>query len=367
MKYTDEFRNPKAIAGIIEKIRQLASSPKGRARFFRIMEVCGTHSMAIAKFAINDLLPRNIELISGPGCPVCVSDAGYIDAALELARGGALIATFGDMVNVPGSETTLAKTRAEGITLKICYSPLTALDIARANPDKQVVFLAVGFETTIAPFAVLLDIVVNEKIENFSFLTSFKLILPAMEALTSDTELNIDAFLCPANVSVIIGAKAYEPFVSKYKIPCVIAGFEPVDILMGIEAIVRQLRDGRAEVENMYRRAAKYNGNIKARELMKKYFEVYDASWRGIGIIPKSGMKIRKNFEKYDALAKFGLEIKKGKSDLRCRCGDVLKGKIKPSECPLFSKICTPVNPVGPCMVSSEGSCAAYFKYMNHG
>lgn len=364
MKFVDEFRNPDAITGINEKIKVLARSLEGRKSAYRIMEVCGTHTMSIAKFAINDLLPKNIMLVSGPGCPVCVSDAGYIDAAVELARKGHLIATFGDMVNVPGSDTNLAKVRAEGVNLKICYSPLAAVDIAMENPTRQVIFLAVGFETTTASFAAMLDIIEKRKIGNLSLLTSFKLIPPAMKALASDPEFEIDAFLCPANVSVIIGSNAYEPFVSENKIPCVVAGFEPVDIMMGLEAIARQLCEGRAEVENLYMRAAKREGNVRAQELMEKYLEDYDASWRGIGVIPGSGKKIRGAYAKYDASALFGVEIKAGRPDPRCRCGNVLKGKIRPNECPLFAKICNPANPVGPCMVSTEGSCSAYYKYM---
>ena len=364
MKYVDDYKNPEAARAITEKIEELANQlPKEKSNF-SIMEVCGSHTMAIAKFGIRELLPENISLISGPGCPVCVTDAGYIDAAIELSKNGITIATFGDMINVPGSETSLSKCRSEGADIQVCYSPLSTIEMAQKNPEKEIVFLAIGFETTTAPLMALLETVTAQNINNISILTAFKLVPPALDALTSDPELKIDSFLCPAHVSAIIGEKPYKQFVEKHNIPCVIASFEPVDILYGIEGILQQALNNEAKVENRYKRVVKPEGNSVALELIAKYLTVYDASWRGIGVIPKSGLRLKDEYSQFDAAKKFNIEIKNGKHNPACKCGDVLKGKIKPSECPLFRKICNPLNPVGPCMVSSEGSCAAFYKYI---
>ena len=364
MKYIEDYRNPEAAAYIRKQIEVLAGELDGQGKTANIMEVCGSHTMAIGRFAIRELLPKNVKLISGPGCPVCVTDSGYIDAAIELAeRDDIIIATFGDMINVPGSSTTLVKSRSKGAHVEVCYSPMNALELSKKYPDKQIVFLAIGFETTIAPILGLLSIIEKQNIQNISLLTAFKLVPPALEALASDPELNIDAFLCPAHVSVIIGADAYIPFVEKYKIPCVIASFEPVEILFGLMGILKQLVNGTSKVENQYKRFVRPSGSPKALELISKYLEVYDASWRGIGCIPSSGVKLKDNYSKFDATERFNIELKPEKQNSACRCGDVLKGKILPSDCPLFAKACNPLNPIGPCMVSSEGSCAAYYKY----
>ncbi|MCP4181375.1 MAG: hydrogenase formation protein HypD [bacterium] len=366
MKYIDDYRNPETAKFIVKDIKKSAKILQDKNISVNIMEVCGSHTMAIARFGIRDLLPENINLISGPGCPVCVTDSGYIDTAVKLAESGVIIATFGDMINVPGSEKTLAKCRAEGCRIEVCYSPISAIDLAKENPDKEVVFLAIGFETTMAPIISMIDSAAKESIENISILTAFKLVPPVLEALTSDPELRIDAFLCPAHVSAIIGEKAYEPFVEKYKIPCVIASFEPVDILLGLNCILKQIINDTAEVENRYKRVVTHEGNTTAVELINKYLEPYDAAWRGIGIIPESGLKLKEKYSNINTESKLNVTVKKGKPNNACKCGDVLKGKIKPDECPLFGKACSPVNPIGPCMVSSEGSCAAYFKYSRH-
>ena len=364
MKYINDYKNPKAAVYIRKQIELLAGELSRQNKTANIMEVCGSHTMAIGRFAIRELLPENVNLISGPGCPVCVTDSGYIDAAIQLAeRDDIIIATFGDMINVPGSNATLVKCRSKGAHIEVCYSPMNALELSKKYPDKQIVFLAIGFETTVAPILGLLSIIEKQNIQNVSLLTAFKLVPPALEALAADPELNIDAFLCPAHVSVIIGADAYIPFVEKYKIPCVIASFEPVEILFGLMGILRQLVDGKAVVENQYKRLVRPAGNPKALEFISKYLEVYDASWRGIGCIPDSGVKLKKEYTKYDAAERFDIELKPGKPNLACRCGDVLKGKILPSDCPLFANACNPLNPIGPCMVSTEGSCAAYYKY----
>ncbi len=363
MKYIDEFRNPKAAKEITKKIKSLAAELAENNRTVNIMEVCGSHTMAIGRYGIRDVLPNNIDLISGPGCPVCVTGTGYIDAAIELAKKGAIIATFGDMVNVPGTKTTLSKIRSENCSIEICYSPLNAIELAKKNPTKEVVFLAIGFETTTAPCVALVDMIIKQNIENLSILTAFKLVPPALEALVTDPEININSFLCPAHVSAIIGADKYNTFVDKYKTPCVIASFEPLDILLGLQYILEQLVKNEHQVNNKYTRVVKNEGNVKAQKLMDKYLEVEDAVWRGIGIIPQSGMILRADFAKYDAKHRFNLKIKDEEIDTKCSCGDVLKGKIKPNECKLFGKGCNPLHPIGPCMVSSEGSCAAYFKY----
>ncbi|OGV50096.1 MAG: hydrogenase formation protein HypD [Lentisphaerae bacterium GWF2_52_8] len=363
MRYLDGFRNPDTAAALVSHISDLAAILAQRRESINIMEVCGSHTMAIARFALRELLPENLRLTSGPGCPVCVTDAGYIDAAIALAKEGHIIASFGDLLHVPGSGNTLAQCRSEGAAIEICASPTQALEIARQNPKRQIVFLAIGFETSIAPVTTLIPSASKENIENLSLLTAFKLVPPALKALSSDPEIKIDAFLCPAHVSAIIGAQAYEPFVNEHHIPCVIAGFEPLDILYGIEGILRQLVAEKAFVENQYSRVVRAEGNRVAQEIIAKYLQAADASWRGIGIIPESGLKIAAAYSKYDSTARFGIEIRVGHPNPACRCGDVLKGKIIPPECTLFAKACTPAHPVGPCMVSGEGSCSAYHKY----
>ena len=257
----------------------------------------------------------------------------------------------------------MAKIRAEGARVEVCYSPMKAIELAKENPDKDVIFLAIGFETTAAPVVSLVDFAIKQNVENISLLSAFKLVPPALEALVSDPELNVDAFLCPAHVSAVIGAQAYEPFVEKHKIPCVIASFEPVDIIYGIQKILEQIVNNAAFVDNQYKRVVKHDGNPAAQKILDTYLEVADVAWRGIGVIPASGMKLRPEFSKYDAEERFGIKIKIGTPDKRCQCGDVLKGKIKPDQCAMFAKACTPLNPIGPCMVSSEGACAAWYKY----
>jgi hydrogenase expression/formation protein HypD len=363
MKYIDGFRNPGAAKQLRERITNLAEKLKSAGRTASIMEVCGTHTMAIARFGIRDILPDNIDLISGPGCPVCVTEPGYIDAVIKLAEKNAIIVTFGDMINVPGSDNTLAQCRAKGASIEVSYSPSSAITLAQQHPDREIVFLAIGFETTIAPVTTLVETAVDKNIRNLSLLTAFKLVPPALKALMTDPDLKIDAFLCPAHVSAIIGANAYIPYSGRNGVPCVIAGFEPLDILLGIEGILEQLVKGKSEVENQYSRVVKPEGNIKARNLMEKYLQPVDARWRGLGLVSNSGLKIRREYETIDAEKKHSISIQKGKEPAGCLCGDVIKGKLKPTACPLFAKACTPEHAIGPCMVSSEGSCAAYFKY----
>ena len=363
MKYIDGFRDPEAARAVRLQIEDLAGTFSQERSALRIMEVCGTHTVAIARCGIRTVLPKNLDLISGPGCPVCVTDSGYIDAALALARKGVLIATFGDMIKVPGSECSLAQARSEGALVEICYSPLDAVKLAAQNPKREVVFLGVGFETTTGPVVSIIPQAQKASLHNISILTAFKTVPPALHALASDRGIRINAFLCPAHVSAVIGASAYETIASCYSLPCVIAGFEPLDIFLGIKGILQQLAEGRAEVENQYKRVVRYGGNLKAQSVMQQYLEPCDAAWRGIGTIPGSGLTLKAEYRDYDAALRYELQIERGAMPSGCRCGDVLKGIIKPPQCGAFGKGCTPEHPVGPCMVSSEGSCAAYYKF----
>ncbi|MEN8254155.1 MAG: hydrogenase formation protein HypD [Verrucomicrobiota bacterium] len=363
MKYIDGFRNPGAAVALREDIQALSAKLPPSDRTTNIMEICGSHTMAVARYAIRDILPERIKLISGPGCPVCVTDAGYIDAAIELARRGITVVTFGDMLNVPGSETSLAAVRSEGCSIEVCYSPLHALELAKETPEQEIVFLAIGFETTMPPAMAIIDQAIRDGIDNLSLLVAFKLVPPALAALGSDPELQIDAFICPAHVSAIIGANAYEPFAGAGGVPCVIAGFEPLDILLGLKGILAQLVDGVAKVDNQYSRVVSAKGNKKAQALMEKYLDPADVSWRGIGVIPQSGLAMKEEWIEYDAEKRHDITVQIGKLNPACRCGEVIKGIASPFDCPMFGTTCTPGNPVGPCMVSSEGSCAAYYKY----
>ena len=363
MNYIDAFRDPDVAAQFVRMIAEQGRALADQGRRVHIMEVCGSHTMAIGRYGIRELLPENVELISGPGCPVCVTDPGYIDAAIALAGKGAILATFGDMVRVPGSESDLTLCRSSGGDVRVCYSPNAAIEIAQSHPDREVVFLAIGFETTIVPVVSIVDEAIRAGVRNISLLTAFKLVPPALHALLADTEIKIDAYLCPAHVSAIIGSQAYEPFAADYHVPCVVAGFEPLDILYGVNGILAQVLKNEARVENQYARVVRRGGNPKAQARMAQYLEPVDAVWRGIGVIPSSGLGLRPEFAGYDAEKKFGMPVRIGRQDAGCRCGDVIKGKLRPTACPLFSSVCTPDNPIGPCMVSAEGTCAAYFKY----
>ncbi|MBA4388081.1 MAG: hydrogenase formation protein HypD [Verrucomicrobia bacterium] len=363
MKYLEGFRNPAVAKVVRHKITELAARLRESNSSANIMEVCGTHTMSIARYGIRSVLPDNVNLISGPGCPVCVTPPGYVDAAIELAQRGNIIVTFGDMLPVPGSETTLASCRAEGARIETCYSPALAIELAQKHPDRQVVFLAIGFETTVPAVISIVDTAIERRIANVSLLTSFKVVPPALAALLGDTEMGIDAFLCPAHVSAIIGSNAYLPFAGSGGVPCVIAGFEPLDILMGLAGILDQLTHGEARVDNQYSRVVKPRGNELALEMMNRFLQPEDALWRGLGIIPSSGLCLRPEFAEYDAARRHGIAVTAGKEPPGCLCGEVIKGKARPEKCRLFGNVCTPDNPVGPCMVSAEGSCAACFKY----
>lgn len=361
MRYIDEFRNPAAAQQLANEMRQMPPADNGKQLCF--MEICGTHTMSIARHGIREVLPPGVRLVSGPGCPVCVTPAGYIDQAIRLAGDGHIICSFGDMLNVPGSTTSLAAVRSKGADVRICYSPREALQTAQNNPSKEVIFLVIGFETTIAPVISMLEEAINSDTENISLLTAFKQVPPALHALLNDPELRLDGLLCPAHVSAIIGAEAYQPFTEKYHIPCVIAGFEPLDILLGIRGLLTQCAESEAKVDNQYSRVVKPAGNQAAQDLIKRFLEPCDTIWRGLGGLPRSGLQLKKEHSHHDAAVRFSLPEAVTTEPPGCRCGDVLRGIITPRQCPLFGNTCTPDSPVGACMVSSEGSCAAAYRY----
>ncbi len=359
MRYIDDFRDPSAAKGLVVRIRRDAAEVP-----VRLMEVCGTHTVAIARSGIRSLLSGAVTMLSGPGCPVCVTPDGYIDAAIALGKErGALLASFGDMLRVPGRSSSLEKEKGKGVDVRVVYSPLDAVALAAASPDREVVFLGVGFETTAPAIGGAIRTAAARGVRNFSVLPSVRTIPEAMGALAADPEVRIEGFLCPAHVSAVIGSDAYRAVAEKHDIPCVVAGFEPLDILMGISMLVRQRKEGAARVENEYTRVATASGNRKAQEMLRETFVPCDTGWRGIGVIPGSGLRIAERYSAFDAERKFGIPVVFGQEKSACRCGDVLKGKILPADCSLFGKTCVPEEPYGPCMVSGEGTCAAHFRY----
>jgi len=338
------------------------------AERIQLMEVCGTHTVAIFKNGIRSLLPKKVRLISGPGCPVCVTSGSYVDAAIELAaRPGVVIATFGDMVRVPGSHGSLAEARARGADVRVVYSPQQAVEMAEADARTKVVFLAVGFETTTPGVACSIIEAERRKLANFHVLAAHKRIMPAMHGLAGGGEINIDGFLCPGHVSVITGWRPYEELVERYRIPCVVAGFTAPQILAGLTELLGLIASGRPEVRNVYEACVSRDGNAAAQRAIDEVFEVSDAGWRGIGVIPQSGLAVRDRYKDFDAARVFGVVFKDDQMPAGCSCGKVIKGVLEPTECPLFAKQCTPVQPVGPCMVSQEGSCKAYYEYARRG
>jgi len=358
IKHVEEYRDPEISMAIVDRIKK-ASKKK-----VRLMEVCGTHTMSIFKNGIRGLLPDTISLLSGPGCPVCVTDQKEIDAFIEIARKeDVIVTTFGDLMRVPGTYSSLQKERANGSDIRIVYSTFDALEIARENLDKKVVFLGVGFETTAPTIAATIIEAKRSKIKNFFVFSAHKTVPPALEALMQTKEVKIDGFILPGHVSVIIGTRAYNGLFEKYKIPCVVTGFEPMDILQSVSVLIDQIESGVPELVNEYPRAVAFNGNEKAQKVMEDVFETFDASWRGMGVIPDSGLKIRKRFSPFDAAEMIEFTVPESKDPKGCACGEILTGIKIPPECPLYKKVCTPMNPVGPCMVSSEGTCAAYYRY----
>lgn len=358
MKHVDEYRDSAAAGALLERLR-LATK-----RDLKFMEVCGSHTVAIFKSGIRDLLPENISLVSGPGCPVCVTAALDIDRAIEIARQpGVALTTFGDMMRVPGSRSSLQKAKAEGSDIRVVYSPFDALKLSLSSPDMKVVFFAAGFETTSPAVAATLARAVEGGVGNFFVFSVHKTIPNAMRALLNTPQLRIDGFLCPGHVSTIIGTEPYRFIPEEYGRPAVISGFEPVDILQSTLMMVNQVEGGRPAVEIQYKRAVSSEGNPKAREVLEKYFEPCGSNWRGVAVIPESGLKIRPEYAAWDAERVFDIRIPEPKETKGCACGEVLQGIKTPPECRLFAKACTPENPIGACMVSYEGSCAAYYKY----
>jgi hydrogenase expression/formation protein HypD len=356
--YAEEYRDPAIAKSLVHQLTSVSTKP------VRLMEVCGTHTMAIFRHGIRSLLPETISLLSGPGCPVCVTAQGDIDAFVALSqRKDVTVTTFGDLMRVPGSGSSLKHETAQGADVRVVYSPMDALKLAQQLPDRQVVFLAVGFETTAPTIAATLLSAQKMKLKNFTIYCAHKTVPVALTALMDNPMVNIDGFLLPGHVSVIIGVDAYRPFFDRYQIPCVVAGFEPVDVLRGVEALVFSFENNSPVLGNVYSRAVTDQGNLQAQQIMAEAFEVSDAAWRGLGIIPASGLSIRPEFADFDAVRRFDLEVVDTPEPKGCACGDILSGTKTPPQCTLFRKRCTPMAPVGPCMVSSEGTCAAYYRY----
>jgi hydrogenase expression/formation protein HypD len=354
----DNFKDPQLCKTLLARIH---AELDGELRF---MEVCGTHTVSIFRSGVRSLLSDKVVHLSGPGCPVCVTHDSEVAAFLELAGKNAIITTFGDLMRVPGPEKkTLKSAQAEGARVKVVYSPFDALKIAQDNPHDKVVFLGVGFETTAPAIAATVKVAREQGISNFSVLCFHKLVPPALDALIGDPELKVQAFLLPGHVAAIIGVEPYRFLASEHGLPAVVAGFEPVDILQALYMFVTMRNEGKIEVANAYTRVVSDEGNPKAMSVMNEVFSPCDALWRGIGLIPGSGLTIRDEYADYDAMRIFDMQLHDVPEIKGCRCGDVLKGKMSPDKCPLFGKACTPASPVGPCMVSTEGSCAAYFKY----
>lgn len=359
IKYIDEFRNQKAAAYLLEEIEK--HTP---ARTINLMEICGGHTATIMKFGIKQLLPGRVVLKSGPGCPVCVTDQAFIDTAIEMAALPHMIITsFGDMMRVPGSRTSLLALKMEKRDIRICLSPMDALKIAEENPDREVVFLGIGFETTAPGIAVAIQTAYERKLGNFSVLSALKTMPRALNALVEDGQINIQGFICPGHVSTITGTAMYEPFARDYGLPCVVSGFEPTDMLKAIYMILLQLKQNKPRVEIQYTRAVTSNGNKKAQRLMAEVFEPIDIIWRGIGRIAQSGLGICKSYADLDAGRRYKVNIPVTRENSACICGRILKSLALPTDCTLFARSCTPEHPVGACMVSSEGSCAIYYKY----
>ncbi len=358
MKYVHEFRDPELANNILSEIRAVATRP------WAIMEVCGGQTHSIIRHGIDQLLPESIELIHGPGCPVCVTPLDMIDKALAIAAmPNVIFCSFGDMLRVPGSEKDLFRIKSEGGDIRTVYSPLDALKIARENPEKEVVFFGIGFETTAPANAMAVFQAKQQNLKNFSMLVSHVLVPPAIQAIMESPTNRVQAFLAAGHVCSVMGYTQYPPLVEKYKVPIVVTGFEPLDVLEGIRRVVVQLENGRYEIDNAYKRVVNFDGNIPAQTMLAEVFQTTDSAWRGIGIIPQSGWRLSEKYRDFNAETKFEVTgINTVESPL-CRSGEVLQGMIKPHECECFGKNCTPRKPLGATMVSSEGACAAYYNY----
>ncbi len=358
MRYVDEYRDPRRVEAALERLRQVTHGP------WTIMEVCGGQTHAFLRFGLDRLLPQEITLLHGPGCPVCVTPLELVDRAIAIAdMPGTILATFGDMLRVPGSRDDLWRVRGRGGDVRVVYSPLEAIDLARAHPNQQVVFFGVGFETTAPAHAMAIHQAAQLGLDNFSLLSALVRVPPALRAILDSPSNRVQAFLAAGHVCSVMGTWEYEPLAREYRVPVVATGFEPLDLVQGLELAVRQLESGRAEVENQYRRSVRREGNRSAQALIGEVFEPVDRAWRGIGIIPASGWRLRDRYRQWDAEARFGVGDIAVEESADCIAGLVLRGERRPSDCPAFGRACTPSHPLGAPMVSSEGACAAYYAY----
>ncbi|HEX6975753.1 MAG TPA: hydrogenase formation protein HypD [Vicinamibacterales bacterium] len=358
MKYIDEYRDGDAARQYAAALRRITTRP------WTLMEVCGGQTHAIVKFGVDELLPPEVRLVHGPGCPVCVTPLELIEKAIEIAsRPNVVFCSFGDMLRVPGTSRDLLSVKAAGGDVRIVYSPLDAVALAREMPDREVVFFAVGFETTAPANAMAVFQAARDGVDNFSILVSHVLVPPAMEAILSSSSNTVQGFLAAGHVCTIMGYTEYEPLAVKYHVPIVVTGFEPLDLLQGVYMCVKQLEEGRAEVENQYARAVRRDGNVQAQETVREVFEIVPRKWRGIGEIPRSGLGLRRRYRSFDAEARFGVADRIIQEPPECISGVILQGLKKPHECGAFGTVCTPEHPLGATMVSSEGACAAYYRY----
>ena len=358
MKYVNEYRDPELSKKLLDRIHRRSHKP------VKLMEFCGGHTVAIFKHGLRQLLPPNIEMLSGPGCPVCVTAAADLDRAIALGKlPGVIITSFGDMIRVPGSRASLQQARGDGADVRVVYSAQDALKIATENPGKSVVFIGIGFETTAPTVAASILQAEREKIDNYFVLSLHKVCPPIMKAILDLGEVRLDGIICPGHVSAIIGTRPYQFLANDYGIACAVSGFEPLDILLAVDRLVEQIESGRPQVDNPYSRGVKPEGNPAALRLMDSVFEIGDANWRGIGSIPASGLQFRPEYARFDAARRFDIIPGTAREPKGCICGAVLRGVSTPRDCRLFRVTCTPEHPVGPCMVSSEGSCSTYFQY----
>ena len=360
MQYSEEFRDKALVQELSRRLLNIAPGPA------TIMEVCGTHTMSVARFGLKMLLPPEVRLISGPGCPVCVTSQQDLDGFLTLGeQPGLALISFGDMIRVPGSRTSLDRQRAAGADVRIVYSPFDAVDLAQKEPDKQFVFFGVGFETTMPATALAIQTAAAANLKNFSVFCVHKTMPAALRALLASPDLQVSGLLLPGHVSAIVGASSYDFIPREFHLPCAVTGFEPLDILLGVEAILTQLQNRTSHVANTYKRAVSAPPNPRAQQVLQEVFLPSDAEWRGLGLIPQSGVSIQPRYAPFDARVRFARILSQVPPPVKtpCRCGDVLRGILPPPDCPLFGTTCTPSQPIGPCMVSSEGACAAAYRF----
>ena len=367
----NDFRDPKLAHNLIDGINHYAAEiaqKRGANEVVNLMEVCGTHTMAIAKNGLRNVMPANVKLISGPGCPVCVTANNDIDTAIELAKcPDVIVTTFGDMMRVPGSYSSMQKEKGLGSDVRVVYSPLDALALAEKNPEREIIFISVGFETTTPIISATIKRAAAMGLENFSVFAANKTVPNVLRGLADDPSIKINALILPGHVSTIIGCKPYEFLAEEFGIPGVVTGFEPLDVLQGIYLLLKQLAHNEATIDVAYTRGVRTEGNPTAVDAIYEVFEPCDAPWRGLGVIPGTGLAIREEFAQFDALKRFELNVPEPREIKGCQCGDILRGALLPFECRLFGRGCTPEHPIGPCMVSSEGSCAAYYRYTDLG